>query len=69
MANDLLHSVESKLDQLIVRCKQLEQDNRVLKQQQVSWQDERSKLIEKNNLARTRVEAMIDRLKGLESEA
>lgn len=68
MANPLLHSVESKLDQLIARCKRLEQDNQELKNQQTAWQDERSKLIEKNKLARSRVEAMITRLKGLESE-
>jgi cell division protein ZapB len=53
---------------LIYRCHQLEQENRSLRSQENAWRKERGRLIEKNELARTRVEAMIERLKALEQE-
>ena len=68
MSSEQLRALEHQIDQLIYRCNQLEQEVRQLHQQEVSWKKERVKLIEKNELARTRVEAMIHRLKALEQE-
>ena len=42
---------------------------RALRAQQQNWTTERAKLIEKNELAKSRVESMIVRLKSLEQES
>lgn len=68
MSDDLLHSLEAKLDELLQQCNLLQQENAKLSQSKDEWQDERIRLIEKNDLARTRVEAMISRLKSIATE-
>lgn len=69
MSDQLLQTLESKLEQLLSLCDRLQQENQSYKQQETEWQQERTRLIEKNELARNRVEAMITRLKSLESDA
>lgn len=49
-------------------CQRLKQENADLKARESDWQRERQRLIEKNELARTRVEAMITHLKSLDVE-
>lgn len=56
------------MDRLIRVCEQLQTENDALKARAEEWQRERVRLVEKNELARSRVEAMITRLKSLESE-
>lgn len=56
------------MDQLIHLCHQLQQENAQLKTRESEWQQERNRLIEKNELARSRVEAMISHLKNLDTE-
>jgi cell division protein ZapB len=68
MSNDLLLSLEIKLDRLLMVCQRLQQENADLKARESDWQRERQRLIEKNELARTRVEAMITHLKSLDVE-
>ena len=68
MSAEQFRTLEHQVDQLIYRCHQLEQENRELRQHDQAWKKERTKLVEKNELARTRVEAMIHRLKALEQE-
>ena len=48
------------------RCQRLADENRSLRQQQEHLVGERSQLLAKNEQARSRVEAMISRLKSLE---
>lgn len=69
MSDSLLQRVERQLDTLIQRCAHLEQENARLKAEQATWDQERTRLMEKNNLARERVEAMITHLKNLEAES
>ena len=69
MASSKLKSVEDKLDELIRLCHQLEKENASLRASAMSWQQERKRLVEKNEIARTRVEAMIEHLKNLETES
>ncbi len=69
MSDQLLQEVEKRLDELISRCKHLEKENSSLRSKEAEWQQERARLMEKNELARNRVEAMISRLKNLESES
>lgn len=66
--SDDLSSLEAKLDELIRQCSRLQQENAELKARESDWQRERVRLTEKNELARTRVEAMITRLKSLEAD-
>jgi len=68
MSDDNLLSLETKLDRLILLCSRLQQENAELHARESAWQRERERLIEKNELARTRVEAMITHLKGLDAE-
>jgi len=69
MSASLVKSVEEKLDELIRLCNRLEKENATLKAQEQGWEQERKRLVEKNDIARTRVEAMIQHLKDLESES
>jgi cell division protein ZapB len=63
--SDLI-KLESQIDALIDTVNQLKQENSSLRHQQDSLMAERSQLIEKTELARSRVEAMITRLRSLE---
>ena len=63
--SDLL-KLESQIDALIDTVSQLKQENASLRHQQDSLVSERAQLIEKTELARSRVEAMITRLRSLE---
>ena len=66
MANNDLEALEEKVDELIALSEVLVEENQVLKAKQQSWTTERAKLVEKNELAKTRVESMIARLKALD---
>ena len=68
MSDELLLSLETKLDRLILLTNRLQQENAELKAREIAWQQERVRLIEKNELARSRVEAMITHLKSLDTE-
>jgi cell division protein ZapB len=61
-----LQQLSDKIDRLISKCKHLEADNNALRELQEDWQQERMKLLQKNDLARSKIEAMISRLKALE---
>ena len=68
MSDELLLSLETKLDRLILLTHRLQQENAELKARESEWQRERVRLVEKNELARSRVEAMITHLKNLDAE-
>ena len=62
-----LKALESRIDELVRACGHLKQENRMLMARQDSLVTERAALIEKTELAKSRVEAMITRLKSLEA--
>jgi len=64
-----LRKLEVRLEELVRSIERLKDENRSLRNQQDSLVTERANLIEKNELARTRVEAMINRLKAMEHGA
>ena len=68
MAVEQLNQLEQQVDELLVLTQVLSKENKALRAQQKSWSTERAKLIEKNELAKTRVESMISRLKALEKD-
>ncbi len=61
-----LLKLEVRLEELVSSIERLKEENRSLRDQQDSMVTERAGLIEKNEMARSRVEAMISRLKSME---
>lgn len=61
-----LGEIKARIDELMNVLDKLKDENRSLRQQQSQLMTERAGLIEKNDMARSRVEAMINRLKSLE---
>ena len=60
-------ALEEKIDQLIALCAQLNRENKALKEENLNYQQERRDLIAKNDLARARVEATLQRLRSMEA--
>jgi cell division protein ZapB len=63
---DDLRQLEQRIDELIDTVGSLKHENSSLRQQKDKLVTERSQLIEKTEMARSRVEAMISRLRSLE---
>jgi cell division protein ZapB len=61
-----LAEISAQVDQLVELCRRLSEENRSLRQSQEQLASERAGLIARNEQARSRVEAMIGRLKSLE---
>jgi cell division protein ZapB len=61
-----LHALAGKLNQLVDVTRKLDAENRTLKSAQVQLLAERAALTGKNEQARSRIEAMINRLKAME---
>ncbi len=66
MADTPLQALESKIDELIALCRDLNRENQRLKVENDNWRHEREDLVSKNELARSKVEAMIARLRSME---
>jgi cell division protein ZapB len=62
-----LRKLEVRVEELIRACSLLQDENKSLRMRQENLVAERAALIEKTELARTKVEAMITRLKAMES--
>lgn len=67
--NTDLAALELRVDELINTVSQLKTENSALRNQQDSLVTERAVLIEKTELARTRIESMISRLRAMETRA
>lgn len=64
-----LLELDAKLDRLIHLYRSLSLENRELKRQLEDLKEEKALLLEKTGLAKTRVEALIARLKILEQNS
>lgn len=64
-----LKRLERRVEELVAVCRQLKEENRSLRQRQDTLMVERASLMQKNEQVRTRVEAMIGRLKAMEHGA
>jgi cell division protein ZapB len=64
-----LQRLEVRVGELLTLVQQLNEENRALRHRQDSLSTERSALLQKNEQVRTRVEAMIGRLRALETGA
>lgn len=66
MADNALKMLESRIDQLIDLCRELNRENQQLKAENLNWRRERQDLIDNNEAARQRVESMLNRLRSTE---
>ena len=64
-----LRRLEKRIDELLASVEHLQEENRALRQRHETLANERANLVSKNEQVRTRVEAMIGRLKTLEHGA
>lgn len=69
MEDNDLQALMARLELLIGRVEQLKSQNALLLAQEKTWREERAHLIEKNEIARRKVESMISRLKALEQDS
>jgi len=61
--------LEQRIDELVAVVHQLHEENRALRHRQDSLSTDRAALLQKNEQVRTRVEAIIGRLRTMESGA
>lgn len=59
--------LETRLQEIVTLCIELRLENQALKAQHTALIEERARLIEKNETARSKVEQMIIRLKSMET--
>ena len=69
MADSDISKLEQRIDELIVLTETLSNENSLMRDRQDILVEERARLIEKAELARSRVEAMLIRLKAMEAES
>lgn len=69
MSDTDIIKLENRIDELITICDQLKSENTVLRERQEIMSKERERLIEKADLAKMRVEAIVKRLRTMESQA
>jgi cell division protein ZapB len=68
MEKDDLQQLEQQVDDLLRVSRRMREENMLLKSQQSAWLTERAKLVEKTELARSRIDKMVSRLKELDDE-
>ena len=66
VAEQELRKLEFRVGELIQTVEHLKQENRMLREQVDGLTVDRASLVEKNELARTKVEAIITRLRSME---
>ncbi|MBP9218229.1 MAG: hypothetical protein KBD39_07600 [Sterolibacterium sp.] len=60
--SDGLATLEKKIDQILVFCEELRAENRALRTRVARMEDERGTLLNKIELARVRLEALMDKI-------
>ena len=68
MLNDLFTQLETKIDLLVSRCDVLQRERISLFETEQHLMQERSRLIEKNQLVKSKVSTMIERLKTIDKD-
>ena len=63
-----LSSLEKRIDELIAVCDDLSRKHESKTADQANWIKERTRLLEKNEQAKVKIEAMISRLKSLDQD-
>ena len=68
MEKNAIQQLEQQVDELLRAGRRLREENMLLRSQQAAWLSERAQLVEKTDIARSRIEKMVTRLKELDSE-
>ena len=68
MEKDAIEQLEQQVDDLLRASRRARDENMSLKSQQSAWLAERAKLVEKTDLARSRIDKMVSRLKEMDDE-
>ncbi len=63
-----INTLEKRIDELIDFCDELESKHRAMEADRENWMQERTRLLEKNEMTKAKIEAMIMRLKSLEQD-
>lgn len=66
MSENTVEDLYHKVERLVQMCEMLQADNTQLQAREEIWLSERARLLEKNELARVRVDSMIRHLKSLQ---
>ena len=66
MSEDSFENLTEKVDNLIDICADMKRENQALKASTNSWQSERKQLMDKNNVAKSKLESILVRLKSLD---
>ena len=69
MSETDISKLENRIDELITVCEQLKTENTALRARESSLVEEKQQLIKKADLARTRVEGILTRLRAMEHHA
>lgn len=67
MSDESFNTLSTKVDDLIDLCAEMKRQNQMLKSDQSYWQNERQQLMEKNQLAKTKLQSVLDRLKAMDN--
>ena len=67
MSDESFNLLSTKVDDLIDLCAEMKRENQMLKTDQSCWQNERQQLMEKNQLAKTKLQSVLDRLKAMDN--
>lgn len=65
----LFKNLENQVDEFIGLCDEYKRHNKSLRSRELQLTEERANLMKKNDMARTKVESMISRLKALEQDS
>jgi cell division protein ZapB len=67
MSDESFSILSTKVDDLIDLCAEMKHENQILKSDQSSWQNERQQLMEKNQLTKSKLQSVLDRLKAIDN--
>ncbi|RKZ97909.1 MAG: TIGR02449 family protein, partial [Gammaproteobacteria bacterium] len=59
MEKDVIEQLEQQVDDLLRASRRARDENMLLKSQQTAWLTERARLVEKTELARSRIDKMV----------
>ncbi|NQZ54468.1 MAG: TIGR02449 family protein [Piscirickettsiaceae bacterium] len=68
MEIDAIQQLEQQVDDLLHTSRRGREENMLLQAQKTAWLSERAQLLEKTEIARGRIDKMVQRLKEMDSE-
>ena len=66
---EVIETLEIRVNKLIQKCNHLNIENQSLKENNQKLTESQQSVLEKNNLAKTKAETILERLRGIEESA